>query len=320
MKRKINIITLIAATAIMATSCVKSYDSLFEDSAADRIQLGLKYYEDALLDGQTWIMEYFPSEDLKYGGWIYVLRFDENHNVRAWFEGETFIEDQSYLETPYAVEYSTGPMLKFVNHNSFLHYFAIPGYEHGYQGLEGEYEFSFMEITSTPEILLYGIKTDKTIKLSLLPGSYSPEEYVEAVRESQRIVRTNSLKFMVNGKEYGTLTRESSFDESSFDSYMKSKVWTLSYTYKQQVTDPTGAPEYDDEGNPIYEDVEVHDKLSFIHYPDNTMKLYEPYTFKGELEEYANQTMQTLEWKFGEAPLADHFVCKDSFLEIKFVQ
>ena len=94
MKRKINIITLIAATAIMATSCVKSYDSLFEDSAADRIQLGLKYYEDALLDGQTWIMEYFPSEDLKYGGWIYVLRFDENHNVRAWFEGETFIEDQ----------------------------------------------------------------------------------------------------------------------------------------------------------------------------------------------------------------------------------
>ena len=50
------------------------------------------------------------------------------------------------------------------------------------------------------------------------------------------------------------------------------------------------------------------------------MKLYEPYTFKGELEEYANQTMQTLEWKFGEAPLADHFVCKDSFLEIKFVQ
>ena len=89
MKRKINIITLIAATAIMATSCVKSYDSLFEESAADRIQLGLKYYEDALLDGQTWIMEYFPSEDLKYGGWIYVLRFDENHNVRAWFEGES---------------------------------------------------------------------------------------------------------------------------------------------------------------------------------------------------------------------------------------
>lgn len=319
MKHITNIVALLAATLLLATSC-RSDDSIFEESAAERIQQGLDFYEKALLDGQTWIMEYFPSEDLKYGGWIYVLTFNADHNVRAWFEGETFVDDQNYLETPYAVEYSTGPILKFVNFNSFLHYFAMPNYEHGYQGLEGEYEFSFLGITAEPEILLYGIKTDKTMKLRLLPGDYTPEEYVEAVRESQRIVRPTTLKLMVNGKEYGTLTRANAFQDDTFEGYMQSKVWTLSYNYRQQQTDPTGAPVYDDEGNPVYEEVAVNDRLSFIHYPDNTMKLYEPYTFKGELEGLSGQTMQTLEWKIGTAPLSDKFVCLDSFLEIEFVQ
>lgn len=316
MKLRTNILSLLAVTLLAATACDDDY--IFEESAAERIEQGLERYEKALLDGKTWIMEYYPSESLKYGGWIYVLRFDEGQRVRAWFEGSTFA-DNTYVETTYAVEYATGPMLKFVDYNDYLHFFAFPG-DYGYQGLEGDYEFSFMRIDPGPGIIIRGSKTANDMRLTLLPSGYEPEEYVEAVRESQRIVTPTTLKFMVNGKQVGTLTRENAFVEDDFEQYAASKTWTLSYTCQIQTTDPQGNPVFDGQGNPVCYDKEVNDRLTFIHYPDHTMKLYEPYTFQGLLDGISGQTMQTLAWKQGTTPAADHFVCTDSFYEIKFVQ
>ena len=247
-----------------------------------------------------------------------MLRFHEGHRVRAWFEGSTFA-DNTYVETTYAVEYATGPMLKFVDYNDYLHFFAFPG-DYGYQGLEGDYEFSFMRIDPGPGIIIRGSKTANDMRLTLLPSGYEPEEYVEAVRESQRIVTPTTLKFMVNGKQVGTLTRENAFVEDDFEQYAASKTWTLSYTCQIQTTDPQGNPVFDGQGNPVCYDKEVNDRLTFIHYPDHTMKLYEPYTFQGLLDGISGQTMQTLAWKQGTTPAADHFVCTDSFYEIKFVQ
>ena len=311
---------MLAAVAIVAASCQDDF-YVFEDSAADRIAAGVAKYDRALLDGKTWVMEYFPSEEFEYGGWMYVLQFNEDHTVRAWFEGETFADD-NYVETPYAVEFSTGPMLKFVNYNDYLHYFAFPGGNgSGFQGYEGDYEFTFMEITPENEIIMRGIKTENDIILRPLPDGYTPEEYVEAVRESQRAVTPTSLKFMVNGKQYGTLTRESTFRDDSFESCYKSKLWTIHYTYQVQKTDSMGEPVFNEQtGEPEYVDVNVNDVLSFIHYPDGTMRLYEPYTFKGELEGLADQTIRTLKWQEGTVPSANYFVCTDTLLEIRFEQ
>ena len=318
--RNIRISGMLAAVAIVAASCQDDF-YVFEDSAADRIAAGVAKYDRALLDGKTWVMEYFPSEEFEYGGWMYVLQFNEDHTVRAWFEGETFADD-NYVETPYAVEFSTGPMLKFVNYNDYLHYFAFPGGNgSGFQGYEGDYEFTFMEITPENEIIMRGIKTENDIILRPLPDGYTPEEYVEAVRESQRAVTPTSLKFMVNGKQYGTLTRESTFREDSFESCYKSKLWTIHYTYQVQKTDSMGEPVFNEQtGEPEYVDVNVNDVLSFIHYPDGTMRLYEPYTFKGELEGLADQTIRTLKWQEGTVPSANYFVFTDTLLEIRFEQ
>lgn len=317
MKLRINLLSLLAVSLLATTAC-NDDDSIFENSAAERIEQGLDRYEQALLKGKTWIMEYYPSESLKYGGWIYVLRFNEDHTVRAWFEGSTFADD-TYVQTTYAVEYSTGPMLKFVDYNDYLHFFAFPG-DHGYQGLEGDYEFSFMKLTSTPEIIIRGSKTANDMRLSLLPSGVEPEEYLEAVRESQRIVTPTTLKCIVNGKQIGTLSRENAFIEDNFEQYAASKIWTLSYTARIQNTDPQGNPMFDEEGNPVYYEKQINDQLTFIHYPDHTMKLYRPYTFQGVVDGISGQTMQTLAWEQGQTPASDHFVCTDSFYEIRFVQ
>ena len=318
MNRKIRISGLLAAVLLSAAGCQDDF-YVFEDSASERIAQGLAKCDQALLDGKTWVMEYFPSEEVEYGGWMYVLRFNEGHTVRAWFEGETFADD-TYIETPYAVEHSTGPMLKFVNYNDYLHYFSFPGGNGGYQGYKGDYEFTFMDV-SPDLITLRGVKTENSYYLYPLPEGYTPEEYVDAVREWQKDVGPTSMKLMINGKQFGTVTRASTYREDSFEHCYQSKLWTVSYTYQQQKTDSQGEPVFDDQsGEPVYEDVLVNDVLSFIAYPDGTMSLYEPYTFKGEVEGLADQTIQTFKWVKGAVSTADCFVCTDSLLEIRFEQ
>lgn len=319
MNRKIKISGLLAAALFAAAGCEDDF-YVFEDSADERIAKGVAVYDQALLDGRTWVMEYFPSEELEYGGWMYVLQFNEGHTVRAWFEGETFAED-TYVETPYTVEYSTGPMLKFTNYNDYLHYFTFPGGNGGFQGYKGDYEFTFMDMSHDGRITMRGIKTENDIILYPLPDGYTPEEYVDAVRESQKSVTPTSLKLMVNGRQYGTVTRSATYDENSFERCCQSKLWTVSYTYQQQRTDSLGEPMFDEQtGEPVYEDINVNDVLSFICYHDGTMRLYEPYTFKGGLEGLRDQTVQTFEWRKGAVPASDCFVCTDSLLEIRLEQ
>ena len=319
MNRKIKISGLLAAALFTAAGCEDDF-YVFEDSADERIAKGVAVYDQALLDGRTWVMEYFPSEELEYGGWMYVLQFNEGHTVRAWFEGETFAED-TYVETPYTVEYSTGPMLKFTNYNDYLHYFTFPGGNGGFQGYKGDYEFTFMDMSHDGRITMRGIKTENDIILYPLPDGYTPEEYVDAVRESQKSVTPTSLKLMVNGRQYGTVTRSAAYDENSFERCYQSKLWTVSYTYQQQRTDSLGEPMFDEQrGEPVYEDINVNDVLSFICYHDGTMRLYEPYTFKGGLEGLRDQTIQTFEWRKGAVPASDCFVCTDSLLEIRLEQ
>ena len=60
MKLRTNILSLLAVTLLAATACDDDY--IFEESAAERIEQGLERYEKALLDGKTWIMEYYQRE------------------------------------------------------------------------------------------------------------------------------------------------------------------------------------------------------------------------------------------------------------------
>lgn len=54
-------------------------------------------------------MEYFPDENLGYGGW-FISSNSDDRMVKAWFEGSTFVEaDPLRTESEYRVEFSTDP-------------------------------------------------------------------------------------------------------------------------------------------------------------------------------------------------------------------
>ena len=71
-------------------SCDRS-ERIFDEPVADRIENNLQLYREALVARQTWIMEYFPDSQLRYGGWIYILQFTPDHIVNVWFDGKDLI-------------------------------------------------------------------------------------------------------------------------------------------------------------------------------------------------------------------------------------
>lgn len=321
--KKILFYSLLAFLTLGFPSCENDYE-VFDLTPAQRTAQTLQRYHFALQANEYWVMEYFPDDELRYGGWVYIVRFDKNNRVTAWFEGQSFVElmDQPQLESEYAVEFGTGPMLKFTTHNDYLHYFALAGANgSGYQGWKGDYEFTFMSISPAfDEIVLRGIKTGNRIRLTPLSGEYTPESYISEVIANQQTQSRTSFKVMANGEQIATIERPSAIYLSNFPQYAASKVWTICYSYREPAMDNAGRPILDSEGNPTFRTVEVADPLCVIYLPGNIMKIYEPYTFKGDVVPMlAGQTMQTFQWQLGVTSASDSYVCRDSFFDFQLV-
>lgn len=322
MKKTLSYILLLALLSLGFQSCDHDYE-VFDQTPAQRTAQALQRYRFALQANEYWVMEYFPDDELRYGGWVYVVRFDGNNMVRAWFEGQSFVEmmDPPQVESEYAVELGTGPMLKFCTHNDYLHYFSQAGYNGGYQGWKGDFEFTFMSISPAfDEIILRGLKTHNRIRLTPLSGEYTPESYIDAVIADQQAQSRLSFRVMANGEQVATIERSSAIYLAGFQQYAASKVWTIRYSYEEQAVDASGQPLLDKDDQPVFQTVEVEDPLCVIYLPGNIMKIYEPYTFKGDvIPMLAGQTMQTFQWQLGVTSASDSYVCQDSFFDFQLV-
>lgn len=326
MKRSFNIL-LAGLAAVSLASCNKS-EPVFDETVSERITQTITQYKSALLLCERWVLEYFPDEDLAYGGWVYVLEFRDGQIVKAWFEGSTFVpktvfaSDPPITESEYQVEFSTGPMLKFITHNDYLHYFAYPDATNGgYRGWEGDFEFTFMSMSpGLDEIVLRGSRTKNKMRMTPLSGEYTPESYIAAVRNDQLAVAKTQFKVISGDEQIGTIEREEKVNLNYFDRYYKSKIWTLKYSYQKPSVGTNGKPLTDEEGFPVYETVEVSDKLCVIHLPGGVMKLYAPYTFEGDATPgLAGQSIHTFKWTLGETSASDGYVCSDPGMDIKLV-
>ncbi|MCM1502909.1 MAG: DUF4302 domain-containing protein [Bacteroidales bacterium] len=316
------------AVALNLCSCTNEPDYFFGNSSSERIEESLADFQFALRTRGQWVMEYFPGYDKDYGGWIYVVEFRENNTLKAWFEGSTFVTAENPVtESDYAVKFSTGTMLTFNTYNDYLHWFDYPGTNGGYQGYEGDHEFTLMSISKDyDEVMMRALKTGNAIRMTPLPEGYTPERYVEDVRASQRAISQTTLKVLANGKQVAVLTRANVFDGNDFSRYRNSKVWTISYTCRRQVKDVAGNLMFDSEGMPLYENIAVKDELSMICFADRSIRLYEPYIFKGEVIfgdeviDFVNgEQMQSFSKHIGATQASDFYICTDSFIDFRLV-
>ncbi len=301
-------------------SCTKN-DRIYDKSASQRTEETLSLYRSALVGRGTWVMEFFPDEQLRYGGWVYVLEFHDDYTVKVWFEGDGFVPQETPVtESEYKVELSTGPMLKFCTNNDYIHFFSFPGGDNGggYQGWGGDYEFTIMSLSENYDyMVLKGLRSFNKVRMYPLSGDTTPEEYIAAVKTSDLAVTRTVFDLCVNGKKIGTATRESLPVLDNFEKFYKSKVWTFAYTKPEQAIDENGNPVYDEKGEPVYTDVEVRESVCAVTLPDGVMKLYEPYVFKGNcIEGLDGQSVSTFKWERGVFTTRDYYSGTDSFYQI----
>lgn len=188
---------LVAFAALALSACSSDDDSIFDQSAADRLEQYKKDYADVLTaDGGLWSMEYFSNADEP--GYVFVMKFDKNGAVtisanHKWIGG-TFQQETSLWK----MIADNGPVLSFNSYNNLFHIFSDPANiegpdapkgetgddinETGY-GHEGDYEFQMMEVADNGQtIRLLGKKRMFDIFLHRLDVATDVESYLADVK------------------------------------------------------------------------------------------------------------------------------------------
>lgn len=175
-------------SVLLTTSCLKNQDDVFDKSASIR---SIEYLDNArkvLTSAENgWVMDYYPGSSLGYGGFSYVLKFD-NSNVTTYFvNGKTDAAGVPLPETTtYSLTNEDGPVIAFDTYSDYLHYFATPS-AGAYEAKGGDFIFIILNISDDQNtITLKGNRSGNLVRL--YRNTMSPEQYISecmAVTKSQ---------------------------------------------------------------------------------------------------------------------------------------
>lgn len=194
------------------TSCLMEEKDLFDKTPAERIDSFISEYNELLASSEDgWLLEYYPHEDMIYGGYAYILQFS-NKEVTAYFQLDNSINTP--VTSLYKTTYDDGPVLTFDNFNENLHYFSNPSPSQ-YQALHGDYEFKINgKSEDGSKIYLQGRRTFNNYTLVKFSGD--PVEYF------------TKLKAVENGM-FGP-SYDLTMNETVYPCSIKDNIFSLVYT------------------------------------------------------------------------------------------
>lgn len=181
MKKIINKLKFCALILLVASSCTDiGDDPAFETSAAERASQAVVDITETLTSStEGWIFEYYPDNLQQYGGYNYVLTFDNNSMV------DVYSERQVDFSTPETSTYDIlsigGPVLTFDTYNSVMHEFSTPSAAE-YQAKGGDYEFILSQTDLEDILNARGTFTGNNLKLIKL--TETPQSYLTKVQET----------------------------------------------------------------------------------------------------------------------------------------
>ena len=196
--KKILSISLILATALTFSSCVKEEDDIFDKSAAERLNEASDLYSSRLMAAPNgWAMQLYPTNDNEwpYGtGYLLLCRFNKDHSVNVAmnniFSNSQYLSDTSLWE----VITDNGPVLSFNSHNDCVHAFSDP-YDLSFTGTaakdnnesgtgaEGDYEFIIVDAPEDASyMMLKGKKRGTYNLLTPVEEGMSYEQYLMNVK------------------------------------------------------------------------------------------------------------------------------------------
>lgn len=181
MKTIINKLKFCALILLVISSCTDiGDDPAFDTSAAERASQAVTDITETLTSStEGWIFEYYPDNLQQYGGYNYILTFDNDGMV------DVYSERQADFSTPETSSYDIlsigGPVLTFDTYNSVMHEYSTPSAAE-YQAKGGDYEF-ILSYTDIQDVLnARGTITDNNLKLIKL--TESPQSYLTKVQET----------------------------------------------------------------------------------------------------------------------------------------
>ncbi len=216
MKKSLFILPLLA---LMAVSCNPTQDEIFENSAAERLDISREAAKDKLTkDGGLWVMEYFSNPEEP--GYVMLFRFDKNGSVEV-SANHKWIDNQfSQERSLWTINSDNGTVLSFNSYNNLFHIFADPADITGPNqpvnpdtnntidetgtGHEGDYEFMFLKDDDENVIKLLGKKRGYYIYMYRLPSDTNEKEYLDAIRAREKGIFSSYFpKLIITEKSTG---------------------------------------------------------------------------------------------------------------------
>lgn len=163
--------------ALTFQSCLKDDEEVFDKNPSERLQQYISEAKKVLTSAENgWLLEMYPHPSQSYGGYAFVVRFDEE---KVYASTELVDDSSLEVESLYKMTDDDGPVLSFDTYNLLLHYLSTPN-SNAYQAFQGEFEFVILKIT--PDLVtLRGKKTNNVMYMRKM--TEKSQSYLDKMRQ-----------------------------------------------------------------------------------------------------------------------------------------
>lgn len=147
-------------------SCLKDDDEIFDKNPSQRLQEYMAEAKEVLMSAEKgWLLEMYPHSKQAYGGYAFIVRFDEEKV----YASSEFSDSDVEVSSLYKMTDDDGPVLSFDTYNALLHLLSTPS-SSNYQAFQGEFEF--VVLSATPDLVtLRGKKTNNIMYMRKMTES-----------------------------------------------------------------------------------------------------------------------------------------------------
>lgn len=159
----------IFALALLLSSCVNKVEEVFDVPASERLEQTMIECQKLLTSAEYgWMIQYYPSEGLSYGGSTYTAKFEANGDVTVTGDvaPNTTGDYTKTITSHYSINSSSSVVLSFDTFNDYIHYWSDPD-PYSKNKFEGDFEWAFVE-GDAKQMIFRGIKTDNKIIFTAL--------------------------------------------------------------------------------------------------------------------------------------------------------
>ena len=233
--KKAFLFILFALVGLGLTSCLHDNEEVFDNSAAERINIAVEKARTVLESAPNgWVLHYYRGAGYAFGGLDYTMKFI-NGKVTVCRESTKDGNKYTAITSTYKVSRDQGPVLALDTYNDLIHIFGDPDYRHSdaptfVEGWQADYEFLIMNISDDENtITLRGKKYGNRMLLERL--NVTSEDYLNQVDSVRKCLADYPiLLFNDNGRRAKFYDNGYSYQLKYFDTTGKIQNIEVPYT------------------------------------------------------------------------------------------